>query len=1114
MSNVSQQERQVIQPTSPWEVSVIIPAYNAAGTLAETLESLLAQTHGGWEAIIVDDGSTDRTAEVANRYTAEDRRMRLVRRANGGESAARNTGIAEARYEWLLFLDADDWIAPTHLERLTGELAADPRLDAVHCGYARVTKDGTRMPEKYTPPSGDLFRTLARRAAFPVHTCIVRRSLVALVGSFDTSLKKSPDWDLWQRIARTGAQFGTVREVLAYYRMQPNSASLDARQLLRDGLRVLAQGHAPDPRVRNPHPSHAQGLPREQMPEQQYYLLSWCAGLMIGRGEDPRSLLDLIDNRSPRALYPDAIAQCVFDAAPLATCQSAHAWDELWPKLENLIDEFFTALEAHAKTGELAACASLRFKQLLLANSPVWGAVMDDVQRHRAVLTEDRDNWRRLAEQHAETLASANETIERLEHGHKSLQDERDQWQTLAAQHQSTVEVLTAAVQHGEHDKRLVEAERDNWLQLANDRQNAMQALTAAQEQLEHDKQLAEQERETWLRLANERQTALEGLTAAVQQLEHDKRLVEGERENWLQQANERQNAIHALSASREQLEHEKQLVEQERENWLRLANERQTAIHVLSASSEQLEHDKQLVEQEREHWLRLAGEREQATAHLQQQLGSLTAERNALQFSPERQMGELLLNRLHLKRPVLAMAAGARVVGHRLGTARLTAERSLSPRRNRPRVLATVCSNFPIYSQTFVYQELNQLIRQGFNVRLIYSKLDPRRNLSTQFSQLWPLKRRLQLNRGVHERDFASYQERMPEKVQALVEKLCQASGLSREALLRHDNFLQAFSFTRLAEAYRPHYIHSYFFYDRSLMALVASWLLDIPRGISCYADHVLKDYELKVVPLHLELCNIVIATSQRIKQELLAMAPQADAEKILVKPNGIDTECFPVIERAEPGPDAPFRIVSVCRIEPKKGLLDLVEAVQLLRQRGVRVEAHLVGAADDWSEASRNYKQKFDQRITELNLWGTVHLEGQQNHDGILRFLGLAQLFVAPFVETETGDKDGIPTAVLEGMATGLPVVATNAGSIPEVIVDGQDGVLTAQRDPVALATAIETLLRDPDQRQRLGQNGADRVRASFDVRNCETAFHERLQAILKSRPISQPHSANNSK
>ena len=174
----------------------------------------------------------------------------------------------------------------------------------------------------------------------------------------------------------------------------------------------------------------------------------------------------------------------------------------------------------------------------------------------------------------------------------------------------------------------------------------------------------------------------------------------------------------------------------------------------------------------------------------------------------------------------------------------------------------------------------------------------------------------------------------------------------------------------------------------------------------------------------------------------------------------------------------------------------------MSLLRQRGLLVEAHLVGAADEWSEASRDYKRKLDQRISELNLWGIVHLEGRQNMEGVLRFLGFAHVFVAPFVETEFGDKDGIPTALLEGMATGLPVVATDAGSITEVVDDGRDGVLVSQRDPVALANAIEALLRDADRRGRLGREAADRVRRCYNAEFCEKTFHGRIRSMIKVR------------
>jgi glycosyltransferase involved in cell wall biosynthesis len=362
-------------------VSIIIPAYNAAQTIADALESVLAQSCPDWEAVVVDDGSIDRTVEIANIYAERDARIRVISQANGGESAARNAGIDQARYDWLLFLDADDWIAPSHLERLTGELISNPELGAVHCGSVRVAIDGTHVADDYLPPAGDMFPTLARRAAFPIHACIVRRSLVEAVGKFDTSLKKSPDWDLWQRIARMGARFGAVREVLAYYRMLPYSASLDAEQLFYDGLRVLKQGHAPDPRVPKPHPDYASGLQQEKVESQEFYLLCWCAGLLLGRGRDARHLFDAVRDDHFAELYPYAIAQCIIEAAPLPACQPRQAWESLWPKIQDLVEAFLVALEEHSGTPDLARRALVELKKMILKHTPLWKNVIEDYEQ-------------------------------------------------------------------------------------------------------------------------------------------------------------------------------------------------------------------------------------------------------------------------------------------------------------------------------------------------------------------------------------------------------------------------------------------------------------------------------------------------------------------------------------------------------------------------------------------------------------------------------------------------------------------------------------------------------------------------------------------------------------
>jgi glycosyltransferase involved in cell wall biosynthesis len=363
------------------KVSVIIPAHNAAATIAETLQSVVEQTSPDWEVIVVNDGSSDATGAIAREFAASDSRIRVFTQENQGEAAARNAGLARARHEWVVFLDADDWIAPAHIERITAALAADSGLDAVHCGWARVAADGTEVIDNYRPPTGDLFPVLARRAAFAVHACMVRASLVKAVGWFDTGLKKSPDWDLWQRVARAGANFGSVPEVLAYYRMAPHSASMESDQMFRDGLTVLRRGHEADPRVPNPRPEYANGLSGSTVESQEFYLLSWNAGLLIGSGKDARRLIPLVGNSSYPRLYADGIAQSMFEAATLPCCKARDGWEELWPRVHGLAESFLRALEEQSQTPDLARQAFGELKRLVLRNSSSWRCVIEDDER-------------------------------------------------------------------------------------------------------------------------------------------------------------------------------------------------------------------------------------------------------------------------------------------------------------------------------------------------------------------------------------------------------------------------------------------------------------------------------------------------------------------------------------------------------------------------------------------------------------------------------------------------------------------------------------------------------------------------------------------------------------
>jgi colanic acid/amylovoran biosynthesis glycosyltransferase len=433
---------------------------------------------------------------------------------------------------------------------------------------------------------------------------------------------------------------------------------------------------------------------------------------------------------------------------------------------------------------------------------------------------------------------------------------------------------------------------------------------------------------------------------------------------------------------------------------------------------------------------------------------------------------------------------------------ARLAADRAAA--KGGRRLMASICGQFPIYSQTFVYQELIQLLRAGYEVRHAYSYELPRADLHDAFAELWPRRCRLAMEWDRNVADFAHYRARFPDRVASLVAAIATATGKSPAEVEGHYDFVRGFSYARMVEAWQPHWLHSYFFYERSFYSLIAGWVLQLPTGVSCYADHVLADYDFKVVPLHLRTCRVVVATSARIKQELLQLAPDVDPDKILVKPNAVDSAHFPFVERPAPASGAPWRLVCVARLEPKKGHVHLVEAVAMLRgEFGLPVELTLVGEADAGNAASEDYARQVRERVAALGLGGAVHFAGRQPQAAVRRFLADSHAWVAPFVETAAGDKDGIPTALLEAMATGAPVVVTDAGSMLEVVTDGKDGLVVAQRDAKALATAIRRLVADGALRAALGRAAARVVAESFDVKVCEARLHRRMDVALGSPP-----------
>jgi glycosyltransferase involved in cell wall biosynthesis len=136
---------------------------------------------------------------------------------------------------------------------------------------------------------------------------------------------------------------------------------------------------------------------------------------------------------------------------------------------------------------------------------------------------------------------------------------------------------------------------------------------------------------------------------------------------------------------------------------------------------------------------------------------------------------------------------------------------------------------------------------------------------------------------------------------------------------------------------------------------------------------------------------------------------------------------------------------------------------------------------------------------------------MHGVKPQAAIVPLLRQARIFVAPYREVSSGDKDGIPTAVLEAMSTGLPVVATDAGSIPEVVRSGVEGIVVPQDDPSSLAHAIEQLLRDDALFAQMSLAARERVTNAFDIKVTESHLHELIHRVLESGGPSSSSAAN---
>jgi phosphatidylinositol alpha-1,6-mannosyltransferase len=246
----------------------------------------------------------------------------------------------------------------------------------------------------------------------------------------------------------------------------------------------------------------------------------------------------------------------------------------------------------------------------------------------------------------------------------------------------------------------------------------------------------------------------------------------------------------------------------------------------------------------------------------------------------------------------------------------------------------------------------------------------------------------------------------------------------------------------------------------------------------------------------------GFVTACSQDLAQRAIGLGAAAD--RLEVVPYGVDVARFKPATGTRDAlraslaltPDTPL-IFAAGRLVRKKGFEYLIDALPMLATHAdARIAIAGAGDLDD----------ELRERARAAGIAGRVHFLGDLTQDLVGAWFAAADIAVVPSVRDDSGNVDGLPNTVLEGLASGTPLVATPAGGIASVVTDGETGVIVAERDPRALAAAIDGLLRDPDLRARLGRAGRATVTARFGWDRAAARFEAAYDRALAFKSLAR--------
>ena len=377
----------------------------------------------------------------------------------------------------------------------------------------------------------------------------------------------------------------------------------------------------------------------------------------------------------------------------------------------------------------------------------------------------------------------------------------------------------------------------------------------------------------------------------------------------------------------------------------------------------------------------------------------------------------------------------------------------------------AYLFERFPSFGQTFCYREVVELAQQGITPPIFSI-----RNPSDEPPQDWDAR---VVNR-VHY---------LPEEKELLddVRRASKKQNLDSEIIDALDEWGRRTDFLRLYQAVYVGWrlremgighVHAHFM---GMAARTAFWIhkfFPITFSFTAHANDIFapRNFEVGLVKL-VDAARVIVTVSDYAKKFLQERFPER-AARIRHIYNGLNLAEF---GRTHFSCNPPL-ILGVGRLIAKKGFADLIRACGLIAERGKSFRCEIIGEGP--------LEDELRGQIERLNLQDRVALSGARPMGEVRRRLIAANVFVLPSIIDPDGGMDNLPTVIMEAMATGLPIVSTTIGGIPEMVVENETGFLVQPGDAAALADAIEQVIDDRLLAQRLGQGGYERAQQLFSI------------------------------